>query len=356
MRVDGVSHQNLQQFNAATLLPDRPPVDQLVNGGLKRFFNNTLGSMRGGVGAEALHSFVGAVVDYEQDLPIFSPFRYAGAPRIADLELDGSAETTVVSALSNMRYMIDRFDPEVFAATGYRRRNERAVTWRAPIDDTYEMRIRGGSGAGAFSIDLGIGAIDNTRSRPSYKELWRTGIDTIHAAGAMGARFIRTGSGIKHGDTAKEKAFDDFRQRHRILPQRLLGLTSLYLMRELEPDYVLALSTEGAKRLSSLNHSKSPCDYTGIFTDIGFQPSDDPNWLVINDFPDNFYAALERAGIKKHEGHRLHEAVQSVNSMDLATGGSTSTASRLFRLCTDESRQTLERELAVALPPVENSD
>ncbi len=353
LHLQGVNHQTLRQFDANPLLPDGVTLDQPVNGGLKGFLRNALGSSPGSVGPEAISAFVEAIAEYEDDWPLYSaqPFRYAAIPNLPEQQLDRSAESTIMSALGNMRFMVERFGPEVFAATSYDARTEHVVTWGASFDDDYELRVRGGSGAGTFSIDLGLGLVDRTKSRPSYKELWRTGIDTAHSEGAMGARFIRTGSGVKKDDNVKGEAFDEFRKRHRIMPQKLLGLVGLYFMRELEPDYALALSTGGAKQLSTLSNSKSECDYSGIFKGIGFRPSQDPDWLLIDDFEDGFYEALARADIKKHEAHRLHEAVEGLNEMELVAAGEVASERRLFQLCTDGSRRVLEHELAIAMLP-----
>ncbi len=352
----GVTHQNVNEFEADRFLPGDGSLHPLVSGGLKGFMKVALGTAPGNIEEEAVRALVGEVADYEQALPIYKahPFRYASVPRIPDVYEAYSAQDTVASALRNMRFMRERFGDDVFAATNYVRRRERLKSWDVPIDEDYRLRIRGGSGAGTFSVDIGLGVVEERDGRPpKYKELWRAGVDTVQEGETTSARFIRTGSGTKSGDIAKQQTFTEFRRRHRIMPQRLLGLVGLYFMRELEPDHALALTTQGALRLSTMGRSRSRCDYTGIFTNIGFEPSDDPNWLIIPEFTDGFYEALERSDIMKHEAHRLHVAVEGINGLSLDTASPTYGGSPSFRLCTDERTRTIERELAIAMPPVE---
>jgi hypothetical protein len=240
-----------------------------------------------------------------------------------------------------------RFGAEAFAAIGRTPRKTRAIEWLAPIDEDYQLRARGASGAGTFSLDLGLGVVDHRRAyHPTYKELWRSGIDTVEADGQLGVRFIRTGSGVKNHDEVKSEAFDEFRKRHRILPQRLLGIVGLYLMREFEPDFAVALTNEGARSFSTLGNSKGSCDYSAIFANIGFIPSEDRHWLAVPDFGEGFYDALRRAAVLRSEESVLHTSIEALNTM--SSTDPNQAAGPLFKLCSDTSAQTIAREIAVA--------
>lgn len=152
---------------------------------------------------------------------------------------------------------------------------------------------------------------------------------------------------VKPGDVFKSQAFDQFRKRHKIMPARLLGMMGLYFMRELEPDYAVALSTEGARQYSTLGKSKGKCDYDGIFHDIGFESTPDSKWLGISDFTDGFYGAILKARVKKREQPILATAAEALQNMQPLK--SHQEAGPLFELCSDESREVIEREVAIVL-------
>lgn len=345
-----ISSNNVKLFDPNSVLTDGQSLDPAIGGGLKKYLKS-LACLRGKLSVETAADLIRGVADYEDELPLFStqPFRYAALPFLPEAGVRRTAELTARSAVENMDYMQERFGAEAFAAETYASRQVRLIEWDAPIDDDYHLHVRGASGAGTFSIDLGLGVMDRSKEPPKYKELWRAGIDTAHAYGILGARFIRTGSGIKQEhDDFKVKAFDRFRKRHGILPQRLLGLLGLYFMRELEPDYAVALTTTGARRLSTLGRSQGCCDYSGIFANIGFQPSTDEDWLAITDFGEGFYEALMRAGIRRREEPVLDTAMRSLNAMEPIDPDQRDRG-RLFEVCTDEGRDVIERELRVAL-------
>lgn len=350
-----ISTHNVHDFDPRSALTPFQTLKPEIAGGLKQFFVSLARSLPGAVAAETATELISGVADYEMTLPLYSaqPFRYAALPNLPAQGLERTAESTARSAISNMYYMQERFGVETFAADPENapRRNTRLIEWVAPIDEDYQLRARGGSGAGTFSIDIGLGVLDYSKNwQPKYKELWRSGIDTSHAGDdVLGARFIRTGSGIKsEHDDFKVRAFDTFRKRHGILPQRLLGLVGLYLMRELEPDYAVALTTVGARRLSTLGRSKGCCDYSGIFANIGFEPSADEFWMEIPDFADGFYKALMKAGIRRREEGILDASLNSLNDM-VPLGADQQDKGRLFELCTDDGREVIEREVEVAL-------
>ncbi|HYF97046.1 MAG TPA: hypothetical protein VD947_03335, partial [Patescibacteria group bacterium] len=132
--------------------------------------------------------------------------------------------------------------------------------------------------------------------------------------------------------------------------QRLLGLTGLYLMREIEPDYAAAPTVQGALQFTTLGKSKGRCDYTSIFNSIGFQPNKDPFWLTIEDFEEGFYDALDMAKIRRNEADILHETVSAVNNLQIVGENKDSPSKLPIRLCENEDRAMIEREISVLLP------
>lgn len=347
--------ETLSAFDPNNFLPTDQPLDQKTRGGIFQFVRNSLKQNEGPIKIDTAKELIGDIADFEQGRLIKSriPFRYMPSRNsFEDGERGITADDTVAGAVSNMRYMVDKFGGDTFAVIDSEYGFVPPVQWQAPIDDNYAIRIRGGSGAGSFSIDFGLGRTDPDRPW-TYNELWRNGIDTYEDDNGFGARFIRTGSGIKQGDSSKARAFERFRRQYGILPQRFLGIIGLYFMREVNPDYALAATTLGAEKLSTLGNSKGRCDYTGIFSNIGFQPSGDPNWLTVEDFDDGFYDALDLSKIRKNEADLLSHAVESVNSAHGINLELEKTDTPIpFQLCSDESDETLERELGIYLPSI----
>ena len=341
---------NVNIFEPSSLLANQGALDSSISSSLKKYFATTVNMQPGEVSAETARELVSGIARYEVDRPLYSvkPFRYLPLPTIAEMGIEGTAEASVRSAVGNMTYMQDRFGQDVFAAELPKPRSVRAYVWSAALDDDYEIRVRGGSGAGTFSIDFGLGAIDRHDGAYKYKELWRAGVDTMHIDDKMGARFVRTGSGVKEGkESFKGRAFDEFYQRYKIMPQQLLGFVGLYHMRELEPDFALALTTEGAMKLSTLKNSKGGCDYDGIFEHIGFQESTDPHWRVIPDFNRGFYKAISDHVERRRQHDTLHLTQEALKNMQLVDPHKPDIG-RLYEPCSDDSKGTLKLEIEAA--------
>jgi hypothetical protein len=350
-----ITTRNVRDLNPQSLLPEGiKPLDPNINGWLKKYFATTVNMLPGPINRDSASRLVTGLAEYESELPLYSvkPFRYAPPPDMPEYGVQLSAESTVVAAGDNMDYMLEHFGKPAFAAEVAAKRTVRAATWISPIDEDFHLHVRGGSGSGTFSIDFGLGVIDrkNRTNVPNYKELWRTGVDTVPLDDSIGARFIRTGSGIKDNDPFKSAAFYHFRRRHNILPQRLLGLIGLYFMRELEPRYAVAFSTAGARHYSTLKNSQGGCDYDGIFKNIGFEaiPTDE-NWLAIPNFGEGFYKAIVVSKIKRREEAVLYTAVEALKDMEpLNPPDKDTVGQRLFPLCEDDHPSILAQEVAAA--------
>ncbi|HEX5796818.1 MAG TPA: hypothetical protein VFX86_00325 [Candidatus Saccharimonadales bacterium] len=347
--VGEINPQNVGHLNVNGYAPGGLELEEEVAGGLKKFAKSAIRSLSGNISGESFGELVTGVAEYEKDLALYSaqPFRYAALPGIREEGMRCTAEGTVRSATMNMRMMRSMFGDQAFSAIARKPRHHRAVVLSGQLDEDYEIQVRGGAGAGTFSIDFGLGT--RNQQSHSYNELWRSGVDTVHAEGRLGTRFIRTGSGIKHDSDfggKKTASFKEFRRRYGMLPQRMIGMMGLYFMRELNPDFAVALTSEGATRLSTLGRSQGACDYTGIFRNIGFLPSSNRYWQYIPEFNDEgFYDALTRAGIRKREADGLNRAADAINTASNVDG-------TVFpiKLCSDESPETLRRELSVHMP------
>lgn len=350
-----INPQNIRELDVNELVdPQVEPLNPVIAGYLKKYIGGLVKSLPGNVQTETAAQLATGLADFESRYPLYSatPFRYAALPHLPKMGVECSAQTTLDASLANMAYMTERFGEKTFAAELPDERTFRAVTWVAPIDDDFQLQVRGASGAGTFSVDFGLGMIDrkNRACVDNYKELWRTGVDTVPADDGLGARFIRTGSAIKGGDNIKQRAFYEFRMRHGIMPQRLLGLVGMYFMREIEPDYAVALTIEGARAYSTLGRSKGTCNYNGIFGDIGFEPSTDRNWQLISEYnTTGFYNALTKARLKRREEPVLQSAIDSLNNMQLVNPLDEAEVGRiLFPLCSDDAKTVLEREVRAA--------
>lgn len=353
-----ISRQSIGQFDPNTVLPRDQPLAPSTRRGLKEFLANTIIATGTDVPGDAAAELIGAVANFDREYPLFSstPFRYAAIPELPKLGLQCTAESTVIGAIGNMGFLTSQLNPQTFAANSREaRRGNRAVQWRAPIDEKYEIRVRGGSGAGTFSIDFGLGTYDPLQPW-RYNELWRVGIDTTARDGQTGTRFVRTGSAIKPGEEAKKEAFKKFRKAHGLLPQRLLGIVGMYYMHEVKPDYALALTTKGAIELSTLGKSNNArkLNYTGIFQNIGFEPSDDERWSLLPNFSEGgFLRALDVASIRRREADALHTAVESLNSMQAINyEGEPLGIPAPFKLCSDNDRTVINGEIRAHMPPL----
>ncbi|HYF96592.1 MAG TPA: hypothetical protein VD947_00975, partial [Patescibacteria group bacterium] len=202
-----ITRENVGSLEIPNFLPTEETIPPPVIQGIRTFTTKLLRHAGGAIEPETFGELTRSIANYEAQFPAFSgvPFRYPIVPELETHGIERSAEATVISAVANQTYLADRFGPQAFAATDYKPRNQRLEKWYAPLGDDYALQFRGGSGAGTFSLDIGLGMIDPTKEdRPpeyNYRELWRVGIDTAHNDGVMGTRFIRTGTAISPSDS-----------------------------------------------------------------------------------------------------------------------------------------------------------
>lgn len=226
-------------------------------------------------------------------------------------------------ALDNARTMAGIVGPEFFARDG----EKRATLFKTPIADTdFVLTCKGGAGAGTFSWDFAIGIDRDRDPLDTAGELWRIGLDTEKAENSEGRsmRIIRTGSGVRQQDPLKAEKLKEFKKKFKIAPSRALTFLSLYLAHSLGAENVKALTTEGAKNLSSLSNSKAPFDYSRLFIDAGFEEKLNPNWFIIPNLAENFYSTLTTTsnqghGLRGYEARGMHEiwlAFQNLQNQD----------------------------------------
>lgn len=182
-------------------------------------------------------------------------------------------------ALGNAQFMVGVFGTDFFS------RNERSplkrkTFFKAQIPDSnFYLSVKGGSGAGTFSVDFAIGVHKEHNWENTLGEIWRTGIDTETLAdGKRGVRIIRTGGGVRH-ESAKEAKFEEFKDHFKMPPARALSLMVVNYAQTVDPGRISALSTLGARTLSTLPNTPHSYDYSRLFRHLGFIEEENGLWL-----------------------------------------------------------------------------
>lgn len=155
----------------------------------------------------------------------------------------------------------------------------RETVLKAPLGDGFALTLKGGSGAGTFSLDFAVGVErEDWRNRG---ELWRTGFDTETLPdGGIGVRIVRTG-GVKPTPD-RNKKFDEFKHVFRMSPARALTILLVnWAQKHVKPDVITALTTCGAQTLSTLPTNNTAYDYSCLYRQMGFSERDN-YWLVLN--------------------------------------------------------------------------
>ena len=228
---------------------------------------------------------------------------------------------------ANFQYWTRVFGPEIFGTNQNKEHIEPAV-WKAwlPLEGYY-LSLKGGSGSGTFSIDIGIG-FDDKHSDELRGQIWRVGVDIEIVSGKPVFRIIRTGSGQKsHGDDVRKKGLEDVRKvfldEYTVSPQRLLLFLALEMAYVLKFNTVRGLSTQGAMDLSLLSRSKNPPDYTASMTGAGFTAREG-NWHEMVDYQERYYDILAGNGyedaLQPHEVTGFDSALKTFNKLESPDG------------------------------------
>ena len=183
--------------------------------------------------------------------------------------------------LQNMQYWISIFWIDFFKEW---EKKERLYMLRAPIDEDFFITCKGWSGIGTFCIDISIGFWEQRYPWVPRNEIWKMSIDTD----PTWMRIVRSGWSMnsKHINAQQRTdMFDDFKNRYKMLPQRVLGALALYIA-ESEGKYPLrAVSLEWARKksMSLVASSHVNFDYTKLFSWLGFEWQN-ANWLMAESF------------------------------------------------------------------------
>jgi hypothetical protein len=269
------------------------------------------------------------------------------------LPLDASEHiaTQVQTAVTNAEYMCNIFGSSIFTGSG----EHDGSYYRAPLGKGFSLTAKGGSGAGAFALDVAIEVDkygdDRDRKAPSH-ELWRVGLDTaeliMHDSTITTGRIIRTGGAVKPTDEWKKAQFDRFTKEFRSAPQRILTFTAAHIMQALGINTGLALSTFGARELSSLRRSCSgvPTRYTELHQGMGFNSTYNAYWHMVPKLATEFYDRLvstecSTPGLKRHEFRVADMAIDAFNQLKNYPNN----RSFPLRLCVEDDTATVESAL-----------
>lgn len=208
--------------------------------------------------------------------------------------------------LQNAQYWIWIFGIDFFKEWA---KKERLYVLRAPIDWDFDIVCKWWSGIWTFCIDVSISFWEQRYPWVVRNELWKMSIDSD----SQWIRIVRSGWSMnsKHINAwERMDRFDEFKNKYKILPQRLLWALAMYIA-ESENKYPLrAISLDWArkKNMSLVASSHVNFDYTKLFSWLGFILENE-NWLSLNDFLD---------GIKSlwpHEAIILDKAFHAFNNM-----------------------------------------
>lgn len=214
---------------------------------------------------------------------------YAGKD-VKYLSSTQNLETLFEQFLFSARFFVDKFGIDFFTTRSKKFENrDQVMTANIPGTDMY-LSCKGGTGSGVFSIDFAIGA-QSERDIGYGGEFWRTGLDVEKIPKGLCVRIVRTGSALKPNLDSKIKAFKEGKANIKITPARALAFLCAHIAYDLGAAELKALTTDGAIKLSSLGRSSAGFDYTSHFKQVGFEDSNDPNWLAITDFQNRYYHA-----------------------------------------------------------------
>ena len=211
--------------------------------------------------------------------------------------------------LENARFMIGFFGLDFFSRS-HRFPERRKIFFKALIPDSnFYLTAKAGSGAGTFSVDFALGIEKGQGFASNRGEIWRTGFDTeVLPDEKLGVRIIRTGNGVRH-DPSKTAQFEVFKDSFKTSPARALTPLVICYAQRVRPDRITALSTHGAKILSSLPKDPHAYSYTRLFREIGFVGREDGYWLELAALPNP--RKRERAGFE-----RLTETFRNLRDAD----------------------------------------
>jgi hypothetical protein len=255
--------------------------------------------------------------------------------------MDGSSR----SMPTNLRYMQDRTAPlsdqldrlvsnaaEIRSRMGYGffrdrdGRSEREVHYSTLLlDGLLWLGIKGGSGAGSFSIDFAIGRVQRNDFRHMRGEMWRTGIDTIVDENGASARVIKQGSAMnrnKKGYEEKRELARKFYELYGISVPRAMTALTICAAHTLEKPTLQLVTQQTFSRPRYTGHSETKVkfDYQEHFRSMGFDGMPNNNKvLVFRGERRGFYKRLidqdnTGSGLNRRELAGLDEIVHAFNN------------------------------------------
>lgn len=203
---------------------------------------------------------------------------YSKSRSLRYLTGDVGVDQTVSQVLANARWMVDNFGLDFFSRSTNSSQQRKSFFKASIPDSQFYLSAKGGSGSGTFSVDFALG-VEKRHGYTVSGEIWRSGFDTeVLANGALGIRLIRTGTAVRH-DASKTEKFDEFKHDFKTSPARVLTFILIGVSRSFAAEQIIALTTVGAQRLSTLPRKDRAYNYTNHYQEMGFTIQDNGLWL-----------------------------------------------------------------------------
>lgn len=244
---------------------------------------------------------------------------------------------------TNAEFMIGTFGADFFAQDSRGIDRKTFMKSRIPETDCC-LTCQGSIGAGTFSVNLAIGA---DLGKPLNDTLCRIAFDIETTSSGIAVRVIAIGSTLTKNAERVPRNLEigrRFFKKFKLSPQKALALLSLYIAYDLNAQTIKALSTTGARALSSLAKSKHPFDYSRVFASVGFQESSNANWLTVENLQEGgFYDAITTTpdkpeGLVAHQTDGLHAMLIAFQNLQFPNGERCP-----LTVCKGETRAELER-------------
>ncbi len=207
--------------------------------------------------------------------------------------------TRVHSAMGEdfFRNRQDRSEPMVHYTTGL-------------LGGTMWLGVKGGSGAGSFSVDIAVGKIQRNDFRHMRGEMWRVGVDSTKTDGVVRSRVIKLGSAMttnKNGNEEKRALSREFLNTYRISIPRAMAALALLAAHSIKGAEQLQLVTQrtfSEPKFTGHSGLGVKFDYVRLFSELGFDAPLDK--AAVMTFPNEPYEFYRRFLDTDRKGQGIH--------------------------------------------------
>lgn len=290
---------------------------------------------------------IGALERLRHTFGNFEPYKAKTFNYLTD---SNDLETVLSQATKNAQYFVDLMGVEFFKPHELNKQYRRDSYMSAQIPGTdFYLYLEGGRGAGTFSLNFVLGYYDPRASGAAG--LWDATLDT-DGNQKLGCRIIETKGrkGLKIPKSHEQLTYRTFCKQVGIKPERALAFLLTCIAYNLGAHTISVLSTEGAKKLSTLGNSPQAFNYSEFFKSVGFQDAtSNPNWLEIPNLQHQFYASTTcddpaSPGLRRYELDGFEKVLAAFAQLKDPKSGRYHSIS-LFR---SESREEIAKAMIAA--------